>query len=57
MKIILMRTYEDYLDANFILYTKWCQFQSINSIIINSPEAWLKTLFTRILLGVRSRCI
>ena len=32
----------------------WC---CVYSIIRNSLEAWLKTLFTRILLGGRSRCI
>ena len=42
---------------DFILYTKWCQFHSVYSIIINCPEAWLNTLFTRILLCVRFRCI
>jgi len=42
---------------NLILYTKWCQFYSVYSIIINCPEAWLYTLFTRILLCVSSRCI
>jgi len=29
----------------------------VYSITINVPEAWLNTLFIRILLGVRSRCI
>ena len=43
--------------ANFILYTKWCQFRSVYSIIINCPAAWMNTLCTRILLCVRSRCI